>query len=64
MIYQCTIGAQCPLYKADKLKEEKLKLLHDFDIALTPSERETFNSLYTPREIEDFIKEIIRKCPW
>ena len=51
-------------YNADKFKEGKLKLLKDFDITLTESEMEIFDTLYIPREIEEFIREIIRKCPW
>ena len=64
MIYQHTIGAQCPIYKADEFKEGKLKLLEDFDIVLTESEMETLNGLYTPREIEKFIRDIIRNYRW
>lgn len=64
MIYQQTIGAQCPVYKANEFKEGKLKLLNDFEVTLTESEMETFNSLYTPREIEKFIRDIIRNYRW
>ena len=60
MIMQYTIGKQCPIYKANEFKEEKLKLLNDFEITLTPSEMETLNGLYTPREIEKFVRDIIR----
>lgn len=60
MIYQNTIGAQCPIYKADEFREGKLKLLEDFKIELTPSERETFNTITSPRQIEKYIRNIIR----
>lgn len=59
MIYQQSIGAQCPLYKANEFREGKLELLKDFEITLTESEMETFNSLTSPRQIEKFIREII-----
>lgn len=64
MTYQCTIGAQCPLYKAEELREGKLKLLKDFGITLTESEMETFNTLTSPREIDKFYRNIIRNCRW
>lgn len=47
------------LYKANEFCEGKLKLLTDFEITLTESERETFNTLTSPRQIEKFIREII-----
>ena len=50
----------CSLYKANKFREGKLKLLEDFDISLTESERETFNTITSPRQIENFIRDIIR----
>lgn len=59
MIYQNAIGAQCPLYKANEFREGKLKLLEDFEITLTESEMETFNTLTSPRQIEKFIRKII-----
>ena len=59
MSYQYTIGAQCPPYKANEFREGKLKLLEDFEITLTESEMETFNTLTFPRQIEKFIREII-----
>lgn len=59
MIYQYTIGAQCPSYKANEFREGKLKLLNDFGIALTESERETFDKIESPRQIEKFVKGII-----
>ena len=49
----------CALYKANEFREGKLKLLTDFEITLTESERETFNTLVSPRQIEKFIREII-----
>lgn len=49
----------CSLYKANEFREEKRKLLADFDITLTESETETFNTLTSPRQIEKFIREII-----
>lgn len=49
----------CALYKADKFREGKLELLKDFDINLTESEMETFNTITSPRQIEKFIREII-----
>lgn len=64
MIYQYTIGAQCPSYKANEFREGKLKLLNDFGIALTESERETFDKLETPRQIDEFYCTIIRNCRW
>lgn len=48
------------LYKANEFREGKLKLLADFKIDLTESERETFNTLTSPRQIENFVREIIR----
>jgi hypothetical protein len=47
------------LYKTNEFREGKLKLLEDFDITITESERETFNTLTSPRQIEKFIREII-----
>lgn len=52
-------GIACPPFKANEFREEKRKLLADFDITLTESETETFNTLTSPRQIEKFIKEII-----
>ena len=52
-------GAACPLYKANEYREGKLKLLKDFGIALTESEREIFNTLTSPREIDKFYRDII-----
>lgn len=49
----------CSLYKLNKFREGKLKLLKDFDITLTESEMETFDTLTSPRQIEKFIREII-----
>ena len=49
----------CSLYKANEFREGKLKLLEDFNITLTESERETFNTLTSPRQIEKFVREII-----
>lgn len=49
----------CSLYKANEFREGKLKLLEDFDITLTERERETFDTLTSPRQIEKFIREII-----
>ena len=60
MITQCTIGKQCPLYKANEFREGKLELLKDFEIALTEREMESFVKLTSPREIEKFIRNIIR----
>lgn len=48
-----------PLHKTNKFREGKLKLLEDFDITLTERERETFNTLTSPRQIEKFIREIV-----
>ena len=50
----------CALYKANEFREGKLKLLKDFEIELTESEKETFNTLTSPRQIEKFIREIIK----
>ena len=47
------------IYNENKFKEGKRKLLEDFDIVLTERETETLDSLYTPREIEKFVREII-----
>jgi hypothetical protein len=47
------------LYKANEFREGKLKLLKDMEIELTESERETFNTLTSPRQIEKFIREIV-----
>ncbi len=52
-------GISCQPFKANEFREGKLKLLKDFEITLTESEMETFNSLNTPRQIEKFIREII-----
>ena len=60
MLIQNAIGIQCSRYKADKFREEKLELLKDFEITLTESEREIFNTLTSPRQIEKFVKEIIK----
>lgn len=60
MTCQYTIGMQCPLYKANEFRKGKLKLLKDFKITLTESEMETFNTLTSPRQIEKFIRDIIR----
>lgn len=60
MIYQQTIGAQCLLYKANEFREEKLELLKDFEITLTEREMESFMKLTSPREIEKFVRNIIR----
>lgn len=60
MSVQRIIGIQYPLYKANEFREGKLKLLKDFEIELTESERETFNTLTSPRQIEEFIRNIIR----
>jgi hypothetical protein len=59
VIVQHTIGAQCPTYKVNEFREGKLKLLKDMEIELTESERETFNTLTSPRQIEKFIREIV-----
>ena len=59
MIYQTTIGAQCPSYKADEFREGKLKLLSDFCITLTEREMIDFKALNSPREIEKFVRDII-----
>lgn len=50
----------CSLYKANEFREGKLKLLADFDITLTESEREIFNTITSQRQIEEFIRNIIR----
>lgn len=52
-------GISCPPFKANEFREGKLKLLKDFDIALTESEMETFNTLTSPRQIEKFVRDII-----
>lgn len=52
-------GIACPPFKASEFREGKLNLLKDFDISLTESERETFNTLTSPRQIEKFVREII-----
>ena len=57
-------GIACPIYKANEYREGKLKLLKDFGINLTESERETFNTLTSPREIDKFYRDIIRNCRW
>lgn len=57
-------GIACPPFKANEYREGKLKLLKDFDIALTESERETFNTLTSPREIDKFYRDIIRNYRW
>ena len=54
-----TLEKSYPLQKANKLREEKLKLLEDFGISLTESEREIFNTITSPRQIENFVKDII-----
>ena len=59
MLIHNAIGIQCSYYKANEFREGKLKLLADFDITLTESETETFNTLTSPRQIEKFIREII-----
>ena len=53
-------GAACPPYKANEFREGKLKLLEDFGITLTESEREIFDTLVFAREIENFICDIFR----
>lgn len=60
MLIHKAIGTQCSYYKADKFREGKLKLLKDFEIELTESEKETFNTITSPRQIEKFIREIIK----
>ena len=60
MVYAYVLGAACPAYNADKFRQGKLKLLKDFDITLTESERETFDTLQLPREIENFVRDIIK----
>ena len=60
MIIHHAIGVQCSGFKADEFREEKLELLKDFEITLTESEMETFNTLTSPRQIEKFIREIIK----
>ena len=57
-------GIACPPFKANEYREGKLKLLKDFGISLTESERETFNTLTSPREIDQFYSNIIRNCLW
>jgi hypothetical protein len=57
-------GISCPPFKANEYREGKLKLLKDFDITLTESERETFNTLTSPREIDKFYRDIIRNNRW
>lgn len=53
-------GVACPTWKANEFREGKLKLLEDFDITLTKSEMEIFNTLEYAREIENFICDIFR----
>ena len=59
MLIHNPIGITCSYYKANEFREGKLKLLADFEIDLTESERETFNTLTSPRQIEKFVREII-----
>lgn len=59
MITQRIIPTQHP-YKANKYREGKLKVLKDMGITLTESERETFNKLTLPRQIDDFMSNIFR----
>lgn len=53
-------GVSCPTWKANEFREGKLKLLEDFDITLTKSEMEIFNTLEYAREIENFVRNIFR----
>lgn len=57
-------GVACPPFKANEYREGKLKLLKDFGITLTESEKETFNTLMSPREIDKFYRDIIRNYRW
>ena len=53
-------GVACSTYKANEFREGKLKLLKDFGISLTESEREIFDTLVIAREIEEFVCDIFR----
>ena len=59
MITQRIIPTMHP-YKANKFKEGKLKVLNDMGITLTESEREIFDKLTIPRQIDDFMSNIFR----
>ena len=63
MIIQRIIPTQHP-YKANKYREGKLKMLKDMGIALTESERETFNKLTIQRQIDNFTRQIIKNYRW
>lgn len=43
-----------------KYIEGKLKILRQMDITLNQSEMETVNAFNTPRQIENFIRQIIK----
>ena len=60
MQMQYAIGERCLVYKADKFREGKLKMLKDFGITLTEREMEIFNTLTVARQIENFVSEIIK----
>jgi hypothetical protein len=60
MQMQYVLGNKCLVYKADKFREGKLKILKDFGITLTEREMEIFNTLTTTRQIENFVSELIK----
>lgn len=60
MIVGYTYGFMCPSRKADEIREEKLKLLRDFCITPTESEKEILSGLSTEREMDAFVKDMIR----